>query len=338
MRRLPLSVTSVLLATLLSTTAPSARASDASDSANRQTIDLKSLPTNLDDEIHHAQSFRTDGKFDDARHTLAQLMLVAPDDARVVGEYGKVLAQQGEGEDATKFLERAIEINPNEWSYFSALGVAFDETGKTKDAALAYQHALMLKPGDASVMNNLALSRMLSGDLPGAKDMIMRAQAASDGDEKIGRNVALVESRLPQVMPVVAAPAAPVSRASAPVFTPKTAAVVPSPTSVQSAPKATAVIDKAHVQTAMVETRAPVAKEAGIPVTRALSSPRPLGKDVVMENVPSDPLAGPVAPKKVIKVAAHHVVKHVVPADPAADETITKHSKPPALRMSADAS
>src|SRR5690348_5310642 len=207
MRRLSSTFASTLLVALMGTV--SACASQDRDKQAAQTpqaaptddshaaaIDL-SAPANLEDAIHSAQSLREAGKLADATRAFGQLMLLAPDDPRVVGEYGKALAQEGRGEDAAAFLNRAIELDPGEWSYFSALGVAYDEVGQPKDAKLAYQHALLLKPGDASVLNNLALSRMLSGDLADAHRLILQAKAVGGGDEKIERNVALVESHMP---------------------------------------------------------------------------------------------------------------------------------------------
>ena len=48
---------------------------------------------NLDTGFQQAQALRAQGKLADATRVLAQLVLVAPDDARIVGEYGKVLVQ-----------------------------------------------------------------------------------------------------------------------------------------------------------------------------------------------------------------------------------------------------
>src|SRR6185312_2268229 len=75
-----------------------------------------SAGANLDNDIRQAQLDRTAGHLDAATKALAQMMLVYPDDPRVVGEYGKVLAQQGRSQDAVSFLKRATELQPGDWT------------------------------------------------------------------------------------------------------------------------------------------------------------------------------------------------------------------------------
>lgn len=148
----------------------------------------KNLPGTLEGEIRRAQLLRSKGDFDDASHALAQLMLVAPDDARVIGEYGKVLAQQGHSQTALPFLKRAVELQPKDWTLYSALGVAYDQTDDHTHARLAYEHALQLAPGSAAVLNNFAVSRMLAGDLAGAQHLLAQASASGAGNPKIANN------------------------------------------------------------------------------------------------------------------------------------------------------
>src|ERR1051326_8798835 len=83
--------------------------------------------SNLDAEIRRAQILRAQGNSAEAIRALAQLVLVAPDDSRVVGEYGKALVQQGRPDDAVAFLKRAIQLREGDWSLYSALGVAYDQ-------------------------------------------------------------------------------------------------------------------------------------------------------------------------------------------------------------------
>src|ERR1700675_236607 len=46
-------------------------------------------PTNIDGAVKRAQAQRKSGDLSAAAHTLSQLVLLAPDDARVLGEYGR---------------------------------------------------------------------------------------------------------------------------------------------------------------------------------------------------------------------------------------------------------
>jgi Flp pilus assembly protein TadD len=316
MRRLPLS-----LATALSI-ALSVAPAFASDSDSKTKIDL-TPPTNLDDAIHTAQMERSAGHLSDATKSLSQLMLVAPDDARVVGEYGKLLVQEGQAADATQFLHRAIELATDDWTLYSALGVAYDEQGNAADAGLAYKHALTLKPGEPVILNNIGMSRLAIGDLKGAHEMFVAAQAAGGNDEQIAKNLATVEARMPKV--AVMAPAA------APTPTPAVVPAVAAATAL-SAPKPAAV-----QVAALPNATTPVGGVAD-------GAPR----NVVMQSVPTDSLAGPVVTKKWVKhrpavahAAAIAAVKPVAAATPAKPATVAaehKSNKTPTLRMSADAS
>ncbi len=166
------------------------------------------LPTTLDGEIGRAQALRAKGDYSGAASALAQLMLVAPDDPRVVGEYGKVLVQQGHAKDAQAFLSRAVQLQPKDWTLYSALGAADDQLDNHADARLAYEHAIALAPQKASVLNNYAVSRMLAGDYAGAQRLLAAASAEVSGNPKIANNLAKLASlRGSQVGEPAAAPA-----------------------------------------------------------------------------------------------------------------------------------
>ena len=182
--------------------------------------DFKSLPTDLDGEVRRAQLLRAQGDYQGAAASLARLMLSAPDDPRVIGEYGKVLVQEGRSQDALAFLNRAIELQPNDWMLYSAQGVAYDQLGDPDKAKVAYVRALSLKPGNASVLNNYAMSRVLAGDLPEAQKLL--AQAKGD-DPRIAANQTLV-AELEAGKSVGITPAAPAAKPAAPVVGPAPAA------------------------------------------------------------------------------------------------------------------
>jgi len=169
--------------------------SDAGNSASQVSEDSlgNTLSGNLDGEIRHAQLLRTQGDFAGAVHVLSQLMLVAADDPRVVGEYGKTLTQQGRSSEALDFLKRAVVLQPGDWTLYSAMGVAYDQLGDSANARLAYDRALGLKPGEAVVLNNYAMSRMQAGDIPQARRLMAMAVAAGSADPKLKRNLAMLD-------------------------------------------------------------------------------------------------------------------------------------------------
>lgn len=228
----------------------------------------KALPVspaaNLEDSIHQAQMLRLAGNYQEAVKHLSQLMMVAADDPRVVGEYGKSLAQMGRASDAVNFLTRASQLSPGDWSVYSALGVAYDQIGNQKAAQAAYEHALVLKPGEPSVLNNYALSRLLAKDTDMARSLAGRAEIANAAgkDDEITRNIAMIRSVAPAPSVAVNKPAPQAMPAS---FTPVAQQALPHPLPVQKV------------------TQAPL-PVAATPDNR-----------VVMQRVPVDPLAGPVA-------------------------------------------
>jgi Flp pilus assembly protein TadD len=235
---------------------------------------IRNLPANLDGEIRRAQVLRSKGDYKEAAKSLSELMIVAPDDPRVVGEFGKAMVQEGRCQDALAFLKRAIELQPNDWSLYSALGVAYDQADDHAHAKAAYQHALALKPADPTILNNYAVSRMLAGDLDGAQRLIAQAQPGSGEFPKIANNVAMLASMRGPI------------GSTAPMSSADVAANAGAPRSI------------VHV--------------ASLPdpvVGPAVNAPSRPGAQVVMQRVPKDPLAGPVAthaPSTPHKYAAAH--------------------------------
>ncbi|MBU6298995.1 MAG: tetratricopeptide repeat protein [Alphaproteobacteria bacterium] len=254
--------------------------------AQTQTTDT-SLPVDVNNGVRQAQQQRVQGDLSGAIHTLSQLMLVSPDDPRVIGEYGKTLAQQGRATEAIAFLNRAVELQPNDWTLYSALGVADDQKGDSNAARLAYQHALKLQPGEPVVLNNLAMSRVLAGDLSGAHDLLSQAAAKDATNSKIASNLAMVD-RLEKDRPQTAV-----------------------------AENAKPAADKPAVA---VE---PLHKARTAPAR--LAAAKPDHPRVIMQAVPVDPLAGPVSRHREIakapprKLAAPHkskveTAKNAIPA------------------------
>jgi len=305
------------------------------------------LPTDVPSGVHQAQLLRTSGDLNGSMHLISQLMLVAPDDARVVGEYGKLLVQQGRSDDAAQFLRRAVELAPTDWTVYSALGVAYDQLNDSVDAKLAYEHALVLKPGEPAILNNYGMSRMLAGDATAARALMLQAKASGSKDPKIDSNLALLDSSSP-------APAkpAPVTAALAPAhhIAAETPAVshLPTPVTVKPIAPVAVVITPAVRHAAVpvsVKANAPVAtaSASGEKPVVAVAAPTPIirnGMSVIMQEVPVDPKAGRVAVRVVPAVKTAQAGTAPQPTAVVAKPAKTA-AKPldhiPALRMTADA-
>ncbi|HEY1632828.1 MAG TPA: tetratricopeptide repeat protein [Rhizomicrobium sp.] len=276
--------------------------------------------TDVTTELSHAHALRQAGQLPEAASALAQIMLMAPDDVRVIGEYGKVMAQENRGQDAIAFLRRATEIDPNDWSLWSALGVGYDESNDSKNAASAYQRALALKPGEPAVLNNYGMSRMLAGDMAGAQMMFAQARG---NDPKVTNNAALLAeiqaSRMPARMNTPAPTQVKAQQSAEIAPKPQMQQPKPQMAAATPAPKAMAVTAAPAPSKQTVAAATPSAANTNAAPT-ATGAPRAIASGgVVMQAVPKDPLAGPVKPK----VMAHKAVaKPTLPA--------------PALRTAAD--
>jgi Flp pilus assembly protein TadD len=268
----------------------------------------KTMPGTLDGQIQRAQLLRAKGDYAEAARSLAQIMLVSPDDGRVVGEYGKVLEQQGHSRDALPFLKRAAQLSPNDWSLQSALGVAYDQLDDHASARAAYERALVLKPAEASVLNNYAVSRMLAGDYAGAQRLFAKAQERGVSNPKVAGNLEKLAALNPP------RPVAAVSAASAPASKP--AMPAPSATAPKSGVTATTL-----AQVPLASPPPGVKSNAPSAAARvAVAAPKGLGGQVVMQRVPVDPLAGPVHSVATKAASAAHkattVAKKAVPETP----------------------
>lgn len=311
-----------------------------------ETNNTVNLAADVTSAIHQAQDLRAKGDLDGEMHIISQLMLAQPDDARVVGEYGKLLVQQGRSADATQFLRRAVELAPSDWTFYSALGVAFDQLGDRANAKLAYERALTLKPGEAAILNNYGMSRMLAGDTVAARALMTAAKASGSTDPKIASNLELLDHTVP-------APAKPetVTAAISPSHPTAVAAVKPVVVSHAQTPVASHVPAKVVSKPMAPVTTQAVAAPLPPPANQAVAAPTPItrnGLRVVMQDVPVDPKAGPVTrmaakPVKAAKPAplaakpAPVNVAAVVPskADKPAKPAPLDHI--PSLRMTADA-
>jgi Flp pilus assembly protein TadD len=289
----------------------------------------------LDVQIRRAQLLRVQGNYTDATRALSQMMIAVPDDPRVVGEYGKLLAQKGQPQDAIAFLRRATELNATDWTLWSAMGVAYDQINDPNAARVAYDRALSLKPNDPTVLNNFAMSRVLANDLPQAARLINQAKLAGGSDPKIAKNAEMIaglmpaqQSATPMTMPVAQAPqAAPVTavtRSQAPVMSAPLANAQQPYVTLPAQPRPTA-----PQPVAREDMRQPTGAPRSLQPQASANAARPKMANVRMMEVPFDPLAGPVANRIKLKQPKTAVAK-AERAKTAKAETKTAQAEVPA--------
>lgn len=238
--------------------------------------------------LAQAQQARMSGDMTRAIKILSQLVLVAPDDSRVLGEYGKALAAYGRSDDAVAFLDRAIQLQPGDWTLYSAQGVAYDQQGKYQSAQLSYARAMELKPGEVTIINNDALSHMQAGDYAGAEHLLNQVSRGSPDYSRISKSLALLE-RLKPAPPATAAIAEPAHEiagadsepapreaaiAPAPAAIPKQEAAVAQPMALTAQKEVAAAPSSVTVkQEAVRVTQAPAIVPVDLPVAKAKHTP-----------------------------------------------------------------
>jgi Flp pilus assembly protein TadD len=273
---------------------------------------------NLEAAIRDAQALRKSGDLGGAAKALSQLVLIAPDNGIVLGEYGKNLTAQGRSDDALAFLERAIELQPGDWTLYSAQGMAYDQKANYRAAQASYARALVMKPGEPTILNNAALSYMQAGDLDSAEKLLLQVRPGSLDYPRIAQNLALVQSlRAAQsVKTAEAAPPAQEQASSPSILAP--AAVATSEPDVADPPVVVSEpVTSAHIAPPPApEPASPVASPSALPaIPRDSDAP---GKLAALKSDPAVILA-PERKEEGAPAAIHPLpakAESVVPAKP----------------------
>ena len=141
-----------------------------------------------------ARNLRMMGGARQAISVLKDIVMKAPDDSRVLSEYGKALTAAGRVQDALPFLTRSTQINGDDWTTFSAYGVALDQTGNHTAARTNYQTALGISPGNPTVESNMAMSHILEGEIDKAEIILRRLVSRPDATPQMRQNLAMVSA------------------------------------------------------------------------------------------------------------------------------------------------
>ena len=123
---------------------------------------------------------------------LQGLAIQYPEDMKVLGAYGKALADAGDFRQATEVLSRAHTPDRPDWTILSAQGSVADQMGDHETARGYYEAALKIRPDEPSVLSNLGLSYALSRQLPKAEATLRAAAEQPGADARVRQNYALV--------------------------------------------------------------------------------------------------------------------------------------------------
>ena len=92
-----------------------------------------------------------------------------PHDKRVLGAYGRALAEAGDYNQALEVLGRAHSPDQPDWRILSAEGAVLTSSAATPTRRRHHLTALKIVPDEPSVLSNLGLSYALSKDLRNAE-------------------------------------------------------------------------------------------------------------------------------------------------------------------------
>ena len=123
---------------------------------------------------------------------LQGLAIQNPEDMKVLGAYGKALADNGQLGEAMNILEKAHTPERPDWSVLSTQGSVADQLGQHDTAREYYGAALKIRPNDPTILSNLGLSYALSRQLPLAEETLLRAAHQPSADYRVRQNLALV--------------------------------------------------------------------------------------------------------------------------------------------------
>jgi Flp pilus assembly protein TadD len=123
---------------------------------------------------------------------LQGLAIQFPEDMKVLGAYGKALADAGRLKEAADILAKAHTPERPDWSVLSTQGTIADQLNEHEQARAYYDQALKIRPDDPTVLSNLGLSYALSQQLPRAEETLLLAARQPTADQRVRQNLALV--------------------------------------------------------------------------------------------------------------------------------------------------
>jgi Flp pilus assembly protein TadD len=144
--------------------------------------------------MNFARNLRMMGGARQAVAVLKEVVMKAPDDPRVMAEYGKALTAAGRAKEGLPFLVRAVQMKGDDWTTLSAYGVALDQTGSHLAAIEAYQSALAISPNNPVIESNIAMSQVLLGRVDQAEVTLRRLVARPDATPQMRQNLAMIEA------------------------------------------------------------------------------------------------------------------------------------------------
>lgn len=136
---------------------------------------LSNAPGNIDAIYLLGSLFLVEGKYQEAKNYLEEVIELDPSHVNALNNYGIIcLEYTGELNKAEKLLQKALSISPDNFSALQNLGNLYFRQGDSEKAIVLYTRALDIEPGNMDVLLNLCLLLMkekkyekLEGYIPG---------------------------------------------------------------------------------------------------------------------------------------------------------------------------
>ena len=149
------------------------------------------------------------GQWAQARTALVTALTLAPDDARILTNYGEVLVQEGEIDEARQAFTRLTELQPDQLSSWLYLGQLEELAGRPDVAETIYQQGLTIDANAPALRQGLAFVALAQGrfdeaeqafaDLSGHDDDLRYWQAMAQlGQGQCASPEALLSAQLTQ--------------------------------------------------------------------------------------------------------------------------------------------
>ena len=149
-------------------------------------------PADAEAAMAYAQGLRATEQRAQAVAVLQEATIRNPHNMKLLGAYGRALADAGEYNEALDALGRAHTPDNPDWRILNAQGAVLDQLGRHAEAQRHYSAALKIVPNEPSVLSNLGLSYLLEKKLKLAESTLRTAVAQPNANPKVRQNLALV--------------------------------------------------------------------------------------------------------------------------------------------------
>jgi Flp pilus assembly protein TadD len=139
-----------------------------------------------------AQTLRQMGRYDEASETIAQALVIQPDNFEALMESARAQIGRGQGFYAIEPAKKAQALAPRDWRPVALLAVGMEQAGRDDEALAYHQQALALAPNEPGAISNLAMFQAAQGNLAKAEQLLRIAAASSRSDVRVRQNLALV--------------------------------------------------------------------------------------------------------------------------------------------------